>query len=949
MRIIRISMNNEQITFQDIPKEWAYLGGSALIGKIMNKEVPPLCDPLGRENKLIVACGPLAGTRAPQMGRVSVGAKSPLTQGIKEANSGGPAGQFLDRLNIRALVLENLPENNKLYCLYINKDGAALLPADMYRGMKNYALASALQEKYGDRVAIVSTGIAGERQYKGASVSFTDIFGDPSRNAARGGLGAVMGSKGLKAIVIDPAGSEQVKMTNPDSFRQTVRNWAEILKHDVGISLYTRFGTPFAINNSAGHGTLPAMNYRSGRPENFTEVSGNNIQKILFERGGKMHGCMPGCLVQCSIIYPDKDGKKICAAYEYETIALLGTNLGITDNDAIARLKFMCDDIGIDAIEAGSALGVAAEAGLMNWGDEQGATALLHEIEKETPLGFALGGGVVTTARHLNVDRVPAFKGQALPAHDPRAVKGTGVTYFSSPMGADHTAGLTYRQPKEKKEQIETSLKTQIKAASCDAFGYCLNAVPGSASLYDFFADLMNARFGLNMTPDDVMDTAKDTLRDQLAFNAKAQFSEIDKTIPAFFREELIAPSSAVFDVDEEEVKNLWKGLDAYREKEKIHEIRIPPSPDLLMGKGVVKAMGAKIKKLQVTKAFLATDPFMLQSGRAEEVKKILEKSGIETFVFAEVQPDPPIELIERAGKLYKEHGCNGIIGLGGGSSLDTAKVIGLRVSHGGELREYESIIGGGAKIKDVFPPVILIPTTSGTGSETNPCAVITDKKRDLKFILMSNNLLPKLTVVDPLLTLTMPASLTIESGIDALAHCIEGSVCLAEAYHPYYESKAFFGIKLIGRSLIKVVKNPDDIEARMDMCMASMCGGLALLKGLGSGHSISHALGTQHKLPHGRTVIFGLLAFVMANKETCKESFQDIAYLINRSSDLEEALRWLYRELGVEISLKTYGITQEDLKQVTFHASREAVNLATDPASPSQSKILELLTKMYD
>ena len=948
MKILRVAINHEKITAEDLPQAWTYLGGSALIGKIMNQEVPPLCDPLGPDNKLIIACGPLAGTRAPQLGRISVGAKSPLTLGIKEANSGGPAGQLLDRLGMRAIVVEQAPETGKLYCLFINKNGAKLLSADEYRGMKNYELAAALQKKYGEKIAIISTGIAGERQYKGASVSLTDIFGDPSRNAARGGLGAVMGSKGLKAIIIDAAGAEQVPITHPDEFRQTVRSWADTLKHDVGISLYTRFGTPFAINNSAGHGTLPAMNYRSGRPDNFTAVSGHNIQKILFERGGKMHGCMPGCLVQCSIIYPDKNGKKICAAYEYETIALLGTNLGITDNDAIARLKFMCDDLGVDGIETGAALGLAAEAGLMAWGDGPAAEKLLQEMEKDTPLGVALGNGVVSTAKYLKIDRVPAYKGQALPAHDPRAVKGTGVTYFSSPMGADHTAGLTYRLPKDKDNQIDNSLKTQIKAATCDAFGYCLNSVPG-ASIYPFFADLMNARYGLNMTPDDVMDVAKQTLRDQLAFNEKAEFSKIDTVIPAFFREELILPTSAVFDVDQNAINNLWQGLDAYHEKEKITEIRIPPSPDILMGVDVARVMGSKIKQLQVTKVFLATDPFMFKSGRANEVQAILKKSGIDTFIFPEVEPDPPIELIERAGQLYQEQGCNGIIGLGGGSSLDTAKAIGLRVSHDGDLREYESIIGGGAKIKDVFPPVISIPTTSGTGSEVNPCAVLTDKKRDLKFILMSNHLVPKLTVIDPLFMKSMPSWLTIESGIDALAHCIEGSVCTAVTYHPHYESKAFFGIKLVGRSLIRAFKNPEDLEARMDMCMASMCGGLALLKGLGSGHSISHALGTQHKLPHGRTVIFGLLAFVMANKETCKETFRDIAYLINRSDDLEAALRWLYDELDIKVSLKMYDISKEDLKQVAFHASREAVNLATDPASPSQSKILELLTSMYE
>jgi aldehyde:ferredoxin oxidoreductase len=942
-------MNNEKITSHPLSKDWTYLGGSALIARILNAEVSPLCDSLGAENKFIVACGPLAGTRAPQLGRVSIGAKSPLTQGIKEANSGGPAGQYLDRLGLRAIVVENAPAEMKLFCLHISKEGAKFISADEYRGMKNYALAAALQKKYGDKIAVISTGIAGERQYKGASVSLTDIFGDPSRNAARGGLGAVMGAKGLKAIIIDPSGTDQVTIADPEAFRKTVRAWADVLKHDVSISLYSRFGTPFAINNSAGHGTLPAMNYRFGRPENFIAVSGNNIQKILFERGGRMHGCMPGCLVQCSIIYPDKDGKKICAAYEYETIALLGTNLGITDNDAIARLKFMCDDLGLDAIETGSALGVAAEEGKMQWGDANSAMALLNEIEKGTPLGFALGHGVVTTARFLNVDRVPAFKGQALPAHDPRAVKGTGVTYFSSPMGADHTAGLTYRLPKDKNEQIENSLKTQIRAAACDAFGYCLNAVPGGEPVYPFFADLMNARFGLTMTPDDVMEVAKQLLRDQLAFNEKAPFSQIDVNIPPFFREELIAPTQSVFDVDEGDIKNLWKGLDAFQERGKVWEIRIPPMPDILMGEGVARSMGKKIKALNVKKVFLVTDPFMFKSGRAGEIRDILKRSGIETEMFSEVEPDPPIELIERAGALYKEKGCDGILGLGGGSSLDTAKTLGLRVTHGGDLREYEGIVGGGGKIKPIFPPIICVPTTSGTGSEVNPCAVLTDKARDLKFILMSNHFIPKLAVIDPLFTKTMPPNLTIESGIDALAHCIEGSVSLATPYHPYFESMALFGVKLVGRSLIAACREPDNIRARTDMCMAAICGGLAFLKGLGLGHALTHALGAHYHLPHGRAAIFGLLGFVMANKETCRDAFMDMAYLINRSDDLETSLRWLYGELNIDLKLKSYGIHQDALKEIAFYTSRDAVNMATDPTSPGQAKILELLTQMYD
>jgi aldehyde:ferredoxin oxidoreductase len=950
MKILRVDIKNEKMTFENLGEEWKSIGGSAFIAKIMNKEVPPAADPLGPENLFIVAAGPLAGTGAPQLGRISVGAKSPLTLGIKEANSGGPAAQILDRLGIRAIIVHAAPHDHRLYCLFISKDKTTLIQADEYRRMKNYELVSKLRKQYGEKIAVISTGIAGERKYKGASVSFTDIFGDPSRNAARGGLGAVMGSKGLKAIIIDPAQAGQVDIANPEEFRKIVKSWVYTLKHDIRCSLFSRFGTPFAISNSANQGTLPSNNYRSGRPANFIAVSGDSIQKILFERGGKMHGCMPGCVVQCSIIYPDKDGKRLCTAYEYETIAMLGTNLGITDPDAIARLKFMCDDLGVDAIETGSSLGLAADAGRMSFGDWQSAARVLEEIEKETPLGVALGNGVVATAQYLNISRIPAYKGQAIPGHDPRSVKGTGVTYFTSPMGADHTAGLTYRIPRNRDKQAENSLKSQIQAATCDAFGYCLNSVPGDrASIYQFFADLMNARYGLRLTPKDIMEIGKQTLRGQLAFNEKSEFSKMDSKGAAFVREETITPTGQVFDVDDGEIKNIWKGLDSYQEKEKVWEVRIPPLPDMMFGASVVENMGEGIRQLKIKKVLLTTDPVMFSIGRADEVRKILESSGISTVIFSEVEPDPPIELIERAGKIYTDNGCDGIVGLGGGSSMDTAKAVGLRVTHAGEMREYESIVGGSAKIKPLLPPIICIPTTSGTGSEVNPYAVITDKERDLKFMLMSNHLIPRLAVIDPIYCKTMPASLTVESGIDAMAHCIEGYVSLAIPYHPYFEAMAVYGVKLIGRSLIRAYKNGNDIAARTDMCMAAICGGIAFLKGLGIGHAITHVLGAHYHMPHGRAAIYGLLCFVKANKETCKEQFIDMAQLLNRSNDLEEGLLEFYRKLDIPISLKAHGIPKEDLKKIAFYASRDAVNMATDPTSVREQKILELLQEIYE
>jgi aldehyde:ferredoxin oxidoreductase len=950
MKILRVDIKNEKMIFENLGEEWKFIGGSAFIAKIMNKEVPPAADPLGPENLFIVAIGPLAGTGAPQLGRISVGAKSPLTLGIKEANSGGPAAQILDRFGIRAIIVHGAPRDHRLYCLFISKDKTTFIPADEYRGLKNYELVSKLRKQYGEKIAVISTGIAGELKYKGASVSFTDIFGDPSRNAARGGLGSVMGSKGLKAIIIDPSQAGQVDIAHPEEFRSVVKAWVSTLKHDISCSLYSCFGTPFAISNSASQGTLPSNNYRSGRPANFIAVSGDSIQKILFERGGKMHGCMPGCVVQCSIIYPDKNGKRLCSAYEYETIAMLGTNLGITDPDAIARLKFMCDDLGVDAIETGSSLGLAADAGKMQFGDWQSAARLLEEIEKQTPLGLALGNGVVATAQYLNLSRIPAYKGQAIPGHDPRSVKGTGVTYFTSPMGADHTAGLTYRIPRNRDKQAENSLKSQIQAATCDAFGYCLNSVPGGrASIYQFFADLMNARYRLRLTPQDIMEIGKQTLRDQLAFNERAEFSKMDSKAATFVREEAITPTGQVFDVDDGEIEGIWKGLDSYQEKEKVWEVRIPPLPDMMFGAGVVENMGERVRRLNVKKVLLTTDPVMFSLGRADEVRKILESSGISTVIFSDVEPDPPIELIEKAGKIYTDNVCDGIVGLGGGSSMDTAKAVGLRVSHAGEMREYESIVGGTAKIKPLLPPIICIPTTSGTGSEVNPYAVITDKERDLKFMLMSNHLIPRLAVIDPIYCKTMPVGLTVESGIDAMAHCIEGYVSLAIPYHPYFESMAVYGVKLIGRSLTRAYKDGNDIAARTDMCMAAICGGLAFLKGLGIGHAITHVLGAHYHMPHGRAAIYGLLCFVKANKETCREQFIDLAQLLNRSNDLEEGLLEFYRKLDIPISLKALGIPKDDLKKIAFYASKDAVNMATNPTSISQQKILELLQEIYE
>lgn len=949
MRILRVNMTQLKVTYEELPEEWWLTGGRGLIGKIMNKEVPPDTDPVGAENKLIIAGGPLAGTMAPQLGRVSVGGKSPLTLGIKEANAGGPAAQKLDRLGIRAIIVEGIAEQGKFHCLKISKNEAVLVPADEYEGMKNYRLVEELYKKYDRKSAIISIGISGERKYKAASVSLTDMLGDPSRNAGRGGLGAVMGSKGLKAIIIDDSGTSPATIADKVRFKETVKSWVDTLNNDVNCQLFATLGTPFTIAANSYQGTMPADNYTSGRPEGFREVTGEVTRRKVWERGGKMHGCMPGCVIQCSIIYNDAEGRRLTSAYEYEAVSILGTNLGINDPDAIARLKHICDDLGVDFIEVGSSLGLAASADKMKMGDVESAIRLLNEIELGTEFGYVLANGVVSTARALNISRVPAFKGQAIPAHEPRAVKGIGVTYATSPMGADHTAGLTYRMRLVKSGQIDNSLRSQLQAATCDTLGYCLNSVPGGqASVYAFLADLLNARYGSKLTRKDVMEIGKQTIRDELKFNEGAEFSKIYEPYPSFIRTEPLPPTDNVFDVPDADLASIWQRMETYTEPAKIWEVRFPIMPAILFAAGALQQLGKGAKELGMKKALVVTDPVMQKLGRVREVQEILAKSGIDSAAFADVEADPPIEVVEQAGQAYREQGCDGLIAIGGGSSMDTAKATAVRVSQQGILTEYENMVGGKAKIKAPVPPVICIPTTSGTGSETNQYAVITDKQRNLKFTMMSDLMVPKLAIIDPVLCKTMPPAITAGTGADALAHCVESYVGMASEYHPYYEALALYGVKLIGRSLRVAYNNGEDIDARKDMAMAAAFGGIAFTKGLGLGHAIGHVLGAYYHIPHGNACALGLLCFVRANKTVCQKQFLDLARALNGLDDLEAALEGLFKDLNIAIRFRDVGIPEAGLKEIAFETSTNAVNLAANPLPLSEHQILKLLKEFY-
>ena len=552
-------MTELKVTTEKSPPDYQLLGGRGLSARILNKEVPALAHPLSHENKLVVAPGILAGTMAPSFGRISFGAKSPLTHTIKETNAGGTAAQKLDRLGIKAIIVQGKPKDNQPYIISIDPRGAQIIPAPEISGKMNYELVTSLQNKYGKDIGVISIGPAGEARLAASTIAVTDQDGRPSRHAGRGGLGAVMGSKGIKAIVINAEGTKAVQPLNKAGFTETIKDLIEILKQDKGAQSFSQFGTPVGIKFLSQLGSMPSWNYHGGPVEGIENIYGETILNINKNRGGRMHGCMPGCVIQCSIVFHGADGQHLTSALEYETLAMLGTNLAITNLDAVAKMDRMCDELGVDTIEVGSAIAQLMEAGLIHFGDGQKVIETLKEVGEGAPLGKIVGQGTAFTAQYLGLDRVPVSKGQAFPAHDPRACKAVGVTYCVSPMGADHTAGIDYRDPLSKEGQVQRSRDAQILSATIDSVGYCLLALPTKASLiYDVIAKLINARYGIDLKAEDVMDIGKNTIKEELAFNRSAGWTDIHNRLPEFMVKEKLPPNDVVFDIPQDEIDPIF-------------------------------------------------------------------------------------------------------------------------------------------------------------------------------------------------------------------------------------------------------------------------------------------------------------------------------------------------------------------------------------------------------
>ena len=549
-KYLHINLNDREIKTDELEGEDVVRAGLYLIAKTLLEHNVAEADPLGPDNILIFSAGPFAGTSFSNANRTSVGCKSPMTGGIKEANGGGSFSYALGQLYIAGFNLYGISDD--WIVIHLKKDGTVSFDdASDYMGLGNFEAAEKLHAKYGKKVSLALCGPVGE--YKGnlAGIAFSDKENRPARLAARGGVGAVMGSKRVKAVVCDT--HKMPNFVDRKSVTRGIRDYSKMLRDNpVIVNFFQKVGTMGMADYTNHIGGLPVRNFSAGsvdlaEGEPF-RMGGEYITVLNNERGGdQTHACMPGCVIQCSNIYADADGKEVVSPVEYETIGLLGTNCGVTDPDDLAGLNYIANDLGVDTIETGAMLAVLMDAGLAEFGDVEFMIEALKEVRLGTENGKIYAGGTGVAGRHFGAKRIPVIKNQAISAYDPRVIEVTGISMMTTAMGADHTAGNAARYNSREKgvdKLMGVSLSAQVNMAMNDSLGLCIFGQSVTGSNLPFIVNTMNSAHGIAMSEDDLQEIGREALRMEAEFNRLAGFGDADDDLPEFFYTEALAPTN---------------------------------------------------------------------------------------------------------------------------------------------------------------------------------------------------------------------------------------------------------------------------------------------------------------------------------------------------------------------------------------------------------------------
>jgi aldehyde:ferredoxin oxidoreductase len=576
MKILIINLSTNEKQERELPDP--LMAGRYLSSHLVSEFVDPNVDPLSSGNALVFTTGVLANTRTSTGSRLSVGCKSPLTQGIKESNAGGMGGDAIAAQGFRALVFLGVVPDGKQAVYHLDQNGGHLdydSAADC-QGKGNEDTAVYLLGRFGKETCVISIGQAGEQLMGAAGIAVTDAEGKPFRLAARGGVGAVMGSKGLKAITVSlPPRSGRALSKEA---RQPITDFNKHVATSERVGVLRNYGTASTVMPVQVMGGLPVRNFSKGQLPDATPIGGDFMREVILKRGGEgkaTHACMTGCVIQCSNTFADENGELLAAPVEFETIGLCGSNLEIASLDGIARINRLCNDFGMDTIETGATLGVMMEAAeldelpegiqredLPRFGDVESALKALRQVPLGTTIGNLVGGGVVSAGKALGVKHIPAVKGQAMSAYDPRVVKGTAVTYATSPQGADHTAGLTVFFPIDHRDPglaVKFSRIAQIQRAAYDALDLCAFNTSATGQRPDIVVEMLRKVYEVDL-PDNYLDILGRKVIDlELAFNRAAGLTAADDRIPDYFKTDpLTEVVSTVFDVPDAELDAIW-------------------------------------------------------------------------------------------------------------------------------------------------------------------------------------------------------------------------------------------------------------------------------------------------------------------------------------------------------------------------------------------------------
>ncbi|MDH4190001.1 MAG: aldehyde ferredoxin oxidoreductase [Betaproteobacteria bacterium] len=547
-KYLHLHLNDRSVKSEQLDGEAVIRAGRYYISKTLVAMGAAKVDPLGPDNPLIFSAGPFAGTNFSNANRLSVGCKSPLTGGIKEANSGGTFAFALGQLEIAGITLHG--QASEWVVIRITKEGAiSYESAAPYLGKANNEVAALLFEKYGKKISFALCGPVGEYLGLVSGIAFADTDGRPSRLAARGGVGAVMGSKKVKAIVVDvhkmPTFHDRKKLMG------AIREYGEKIKTEPAVDAYRRTGTAMMGDITNQIGALPVRNFSAGSLERAAgeplKLGGDYIREQNLARGGTIsHACMPGCMIECSNVYVDKEGKELVSPLEYETLGLMGSNCGLSDPDDVARVNAEANDLGVDTIEVGALMGVLMEAGQAKFGDVGFMLAVMDDLRRGSERGRLLAQGTARVGEHYKIARVPVIKKQSISAYDPRVIEVTGISMMVTAQGADHTAGNlpTFDcKGKTTEELVQASLGIQVLCAAADSLGLCIFGRSVTNTNFELMVGALNDAHGTALDLAFFQKLGTETLKLEWQFNKEAGFTEADDELPEFFYNEALPPT----------------------------------------------------------------------------------------------------------------------------------------------------------------------------------------------------------------------------------------------------------------------------------------------------------------------------------------------------------------------------------------------------------------------